>query len=132
MVTAKLTISRLATLSGIGVETVRYYQRIGLIVEPPKPEHGYRIYPEEIIRKLKFIQRAKQLGFTLAEIRELLKLDGADCEQTREIASHKLVSIRQKIIDLTTMGTALEDLLSSCESNTLSNCCPIIDILSKD
>jgi len=103
-----------------------------LINEPPKPEYGYRIYPQETVQKLKFIQRAKQLGFTLAEIRELLKLDGANCEQTREIASHKLASIQRKIIDLTAIGTALENLLLSCETNTLTNRCPIIDTLSKD
>lgn len=128
----KLTISRIARLADIGIETVRYYQRTGLIAEPLKPQSGYRIYPEETLRKLKFILRAKQLGFTLAEIKELLALDGNDCEQTQEIANHKLVAIKQKITDLNAIGTALEELLASCESNPASKCCPIIDILSKE
>ena len=132
MTKEKLTISKLAKLCGIGVETVRYYQRIGLIEEPVKPISGYRSYPGETARKLKFIQRAKELGFTLAEIKELLLLDGGDCQQTQEIASQKLKLIRQKIKYLQIMSATLEELLQSCESNPNTSACPIIDTLSKD
>ena len=80
-----LTISHLAKAAGIGVETIRYYQRIGLLDEPPKPASGYRVYNKSVVARLKFIQRAKELGFTLGEIKELLSLDSDACGQTREL-----------------------------------------------
>jgi len=127
-----LTISRVASLAGIGVETIRYYQRIGLIKEPPKPTNGYRVYDEKILARIKFIQRAKELGFTLAEIQELLSLDRSDCEQTRELAQHKQAIIQQKITDLQAMANVLDDLLQACQTNPAHNGCPIIDILSRE
>jgi len=132
MTEEKLTISKLAKLCGIGVETIRYYQRVGLIETPPKPVSGYREYPRESVRKLKFIQRAKELGFTLAEIKELLLLEGGDCRQTQGIASQKIMVIREKINYLQSMATTLEALLQSCRTNPGTSVCPIIDTLSKD
>ena len=89
-----LTISKVAKLAGIGVETVRYYQRIGLIDEPPKPPQGYREYPRATISRLNFIHRAKRLGFTLAEISDLLQLTDAECATTQQIAEHKINLIK--------------------------------------
>lgn len=127
-----LTISRVASLADIGVETIRYYQRIGLINEPPKPASGYRIYDKSILARLKFIQRAKELGFTLAEIQELLSLDSNACNQTRELAQRKQVIIQQKISDLQAMASVLDELLEACHNNPSHSGCPIIEILSRD
>ena len=127
-----LTISRLAREADVGVETIRYYQRIGLLEEPLKPAQGYRIYPIESLARLNFISRAKQLGFTLNEIKELLMLESSDCQQTQKIASQKLESIRQRIIDLTAMAGSLEQLVDACHEGESSNACPIINTLSKN
>ena len=125
-----LTISRVAKLSGLGIETLRYYQRIGLIDEPPKPQQGYRVYDPAILDRLAFIQRAKHLGFSLAEIHELLALDESACTQTREIAQHKLELIRQKITALQAMAHELEQLVDACQKDAAHKGCPIIKTLS--
>lgn len=125
-----LTISRVARLSGLGIETLRYYQRIGLIAEPPKPARGYRVYDAAILDTLRFIQRAKQLGFTLNEIKELLVLDAAACAETRDLAQSKIDLIHQKITDLQAMAQELEHLLDACRSNPAHTGCPIIKSLS--
>lgn len=127
-----LTISRLAEAAGIGVETIRYYQRIGLLSEPAKPASGYRVYAQSDIGRLQFIHRAKELGFTLAEIQELLSLDHTACAQTQDIARRKLALIQTKIADLQAMVTVLDALLQSCRANTSHTGCPIIETLSKD
>lgn len=126
----KLTISVVASRAGVGVETIRYYQRIGLIEEPEKPISGYRIYPEEAIAQLFFIQRAKQLGFTLSEISSLLGLSDGNCTETKELASKKLESINLKIKDLRSMACVLEQLIESCEDNPSHQGCPIIKTIS--
>lgn len=127
-----LTISQLARTAGTGVETIRYYQRIGLLDEPPKPASGYRLYNKSVVKRLKFIQRAKELGFTLAEIKELLSLDSSDCGQTQELAQRKIQTIQQKISDLQAMAAVLDELLTACHNNPSHAGCPIIDILSRD
>jgi len=127
----KLTISVVAKKAGVGVETVRYYQRIGLIQEPEKPITGYRIYPEEAITRLCFIQRAKQLGFTLSETSSLLGLGDGKCVETKELAHKKLESIKSKIKDLSSMAHALERLIESCEDNSEHKGCPIIKTISR-
>jgi MerR family mercuric resistance operon transcriptional regulator len=127
-----LTISRVAEAAGIGVETIRYYQRIGLLDEPAKPAGGYRVYDQAVIARLKFIQRAKELGFSLAEIQELLSLDASACDQTQDIASRKLQLIQTKISDLLAMASVLEELLQACRGNQSHAGCPIIKTLSQD
>jgi len=127
-----LTISQLARQAGIGVETVRYYERMGLISQPVKPEQGYRIYPEQTLLRLMFISRAKQLGFSLNEIKELLSLEEAACRQTREIANDKLTEVQQKIRDLQALAYRLESLMDACETNTQGHTCPIIDVLASE
>lgn len=126
-----LTISRLAREAGVGVETIRYYQRVGLLDEPPKPAQGYRVYPQQALGRLHFIARAKQLGFTLNEIKDLLLLDNADCRQTQDIASQKLESIRARISDLSAMAESLQQLIQTCQGAETAEACPIIDSLSK-
>ncbi len=125
-----LTISRLARLAGIGVETIRYYQRIGLLATPPRPAHGYRTYPADSLERLHFIARAKQLDFTLKEIAELLQLGPADCQTTRELAKHKREHIQRKIRDLQAMNEILDQLIACCETNRGDDC-PILASLSQ-
>jgi Hg(II)-responsive transcriptional regulator len=127
-----LTINITAKKAGIGVETIRYYQRIGLINKPEKPLAGYRVYSEKTVSRLRFIQRAKELGFSLAEISTLLALGDGRCMETKELAVHKLEIIKSKISDLQSMASTLEKLIQSCESNPDYQGCPIITALQKD
>ena len=90
--TKKLTISIIAKEIGVSVETIRYYERIGLISQPVKPESGYRIYDDEILKKLYFIKRAKKLGFSLNEISDILVIGSKGCKETKDIASLKLLN----------------------------------------
>ncbi len=127
-----LTIGQLAKSAGVGVETIRYYQREGLIVEPPKPPHGYRRYTADVHARLHFIQRAKGLGFTLAEIRNLLALGDGCCGQTQALAEHKLALIRDKQRDLAKMAAALEAALAACHDNPDDRSCPLVQALSDE
>jgi MerR family mercuric resistance operon transcriptional regulator len=121
-----LTIKTVAQRVGIGIETIRYYQRIGLIEQPEKPLSGYRVYSEETIARLFFIQRAKELGFSLAEISKLLALGDGSCKETKELAIHKLEIVNSKLHDLQAIAATLEKLIQSCESNSVNQTCPII------
>lgn len=126
----KATISVVAEKAGIGVETIRYYQRIGLIDGPEKPLSGYRVYPELTISRLRFIKRAKELGFNLSEISNLLVLGDGKCQETKELAAHKLEIIQSKIHDLESIETTLQKLIQSCEESPSNQGCPIIDAIS--
>lgn len=126
----ELTIGRLARLAGVGVETIRYYQREGLIKEPPKPSSGYRRYPAATLERLRFIQRAKTLGFSLAEIGELLELGDGCCERTQALAEHKLALVRAKQRDLAAMARALEAAIVACEHNPADAACPLVQSLT--
>ena len=125
-----LSIGQVAKLAGVHVETIRYYQRQGLLQTPPKPISGYRIYPTDSVDRLRFIQRAKALGFTLTEIGNLLSLEDNDCEQVQTLAQGKLKIIQQKIVDLQTMQKALETLLNDCQTHAENRRCPLISALS--
>ncbi|MEE9413110.1 MAG: MerR family DNA-binding protein [Methylococcales bacterium] len=127
----KLTISLVAKTAGIGVETIRYYQRIGLIEKPDKPVTGYCIYPVDTLLRLRFIQRAKQLGFSLSEISSLLVLGDGKCTETKQLASDKVNSIKSKIKDLQSISKTLEELVQCCEDNPSHQGCPIISAISK-
>ena len=127
----RLTISTAAKQAGVGVETIRYYQRIGLIQEPVKPVSGYRSYTNKDLQQLRFIQRAKLLGFSLSEIKTLLSLGEENCDQTKQLASSKLIDVKGKIKDLTAIADTLEKLVGSCESNGSSTACPIIEAISQ-
>ena len=126
-----LTISNTAKQAGVGIETIRYYQRIGLIAEPPKPPTGYRIYPAETVSRLLFIHRSKELGFSLSEIAILLTLGEEHCLETKNMASAKLDLIKHKIKDLQAMANTLEQLVHSCEANQTQTACPIINAIHK-
>lgn len=128
-----LTIGRLANEAGVNVETIRYYQRRGLMAEPGKPMNGQRRYPPAVVRRVRFIKRAQALGFTLLEIGSLLELDEAQaCTETRELATHKLQVIEAKLADLKAMRKALAALLRQCDTGLTEGCCPIIQALAAD
>lgn len=128
---AALTIGKLAKAAAVNVETIRYYQRRGLLEEPPRPLGGQRHYSAEQIKRVRFIKRAQALGFTLSEIGTLLALDAARvCHDTRALATHKLASIEQKIADLAIMQRVLNDLVRQCDSGDGGAECPIIDALT--
>ncbi|MGZ8935758.1 MAG: MerR family transcriptional regulator [Methylobacter sp.] len=126
-----LTINLTAKKAGVGIETIRYYQRIGLIDQPEKPLSGYRVYSEDTISRLRFIQRAKELGFSLAEISRLLALGDGSCLETKELAAHKLEIIKSKLQDLQSMASTLEKLIQSCEANPDHQGCPIITAIAQ-
>ncbi|HET9100647.1 MAG TPA: Hg(II)-responsive transcriptional regulator [Acidobacteriaceae bacterium] len=130
---ANLTIGTLAKEGGVNIETIRYYQRRGLLQEPPKPRGGIRRYPLESIKRIHFIKRAQHLGFTLEEIHGLLDLDERKaCRETRGMAAHKLELIEQKITDLSRMKKALARLVRACDVSSAGEPCPIIHLLADD
>lgn len=132
MIQKNFTIGALAKKAGVNVETIRFYQRRGLLVEPVKPFKGIRHYTEQDMQRVKFIKQGQKLGFSLDEVSELLSLeDGQHCQEAKEIAFRKLVQIRERIEGLRMMETALSNLVESCSNNTNSVSCPIIQALLK-
>lgn len=129
----KITIGRVAAAAGVSVETIRYYQRRGLLEEPAKPIGGYRLYPVEMVNRIYFIKRAQALGFTLGDVAGLLRLDNREaCATTRELAAQKVALIEEKLSQLQTMHDALAKLVRQCGKNLKSSACPIIEILQRD
>lgn len=126
-----LTIGKLAKRAGVTIETIRYYQRKGLLEEPRKPATGYRQYPKQAISRIRFIKRAQQTGFTLKEILELLTLDSGHCQDVQELATAKLTQIENQIQDLTRLQKVLQELVSGCVSNESGERCSLIDSLSQ-
>lgn len=130
MSTQGLTIGALARAAGVNVETIRFYQRRGLLTEPDKPLGGIRRYGEAEVARVLFIKAAQRIGFTLDEIAQLLQLDdGAHCSEARAIAEHKLADVRQRLNDLQRMEAALAQLVDRCASRRGQVSCPLIDAL---
>ena len=124
-----LTIGKLASESGVGVETLRYYEKEGLIPAPPRRASGYRQYPYDSIKRVKFILRAKDLGFTLSEIKELLSLRlhaRSNCTKVKAKAKQKLSEIQVKIESLSQMKEALDLLVKACDGKSDVGDCPIL------
>ena len=129
----ELSIGLLAGKAGVTVETIRYYQRRGLLLEPAKPDSGHRRYPPELVKRVRFIKRAQALGFTLDEIAGLLRLDEARaCLETRELAARKRELIEAKLADLSAMRKALSKLMQQCDAMGSVGACPIIHVLTTD
>ena len=127
-----LTIGKLAEQAGVNVETIRYYQRRGLLAEPKKPRGGYRRYSSDAAKRVRFIKRAQGLGFTLKEVTGLLRLDAAGaCAETRELAAHKLALIDEKLAELEAMRKGLAALVAKCARGG-HRPCPIIQVLVTD
>lgn len=129
----KLTIARLAQAAEVGVETVRFYQRSGLLAEPEKPATGYREYSDADVQRIRFIKRAQTLGFNLDNIADLLDLDGPQiCDVTHELALKKLHLVEEKIAALQSIRDALQGMVRQCESKHERGVCPIIQSLATD
>jgi MerR family copper efflux transcriptional regulator len=130
-----LTIGRLAKEADVGIETVRFYERQGLIAPPPRTESNYRVYPREEVSRLRFIKRAKALGFTLNEIKELLALSHDPLTTRADIKTRTLAKIDdvgRKILDLTRIKAALERLAAECDGQGPLEGCPILAALTSD
>lgn len=128
---ARMTIGRLAAAADVGVETIRYYQRRQLLPVPPKA--GVRRYSTGVLERIRFIRRSQTLGFTLEEIRELLRLEDIDARvQVRRIARARLAGVREKLAALQAMERVLEHLLMECESTSPYKPCPIIAALNSE
>jgi MerR family transcriptional regulator, mercuric resistance operon regulatory protein len=127
-----LTIGALARRGGVNVETVRYYQRRGLLAVPARPLGGIRRYSSESAQRLRFIKRAQQLGFTLAEVAELLTIaGGTSCSSKCEIGASRLADIERRIADLVSMRQALAGLVEGCQSGARDELpCPVIEALA--
>ena len=130
-----LTISKAARQAGVGVETVRFYERQRLIEQPPKPTgSGVRTYSPDLVTRIRFIKEAQQIGFSLREIRELLTLRAtasADCSDVREQAVAKLEEVRRKVDQLQQIGSALETLIAACPGCGGLQACSIMDALTQ-
>jgi len=124
-----MTIGTLARAAGVQVETVRYYQRRGLMRTPPKPAGAIRRYNGDDLARLRFIRRAKILGFSLRDISALLQLDEQSCDEVRRIAEQKLAEVRERMRGLESMAKTLETMIHQCESSD-QPVCPIIDSLT--
>lgn len=125
-----MKIGNVARQAGIGIETIRYYERQGLLDEPVRRPSGYRQYDESIIARLRFIRRAKGLGFTLSEIRELLSLwfeRDASCCEVRRRALSKITEIEERIVALQGMKRSLKKLITKCERRGSLSACPLLE-----
>jgi MerR family mercuric resistance operon transcriptional regulator len=131
---AGIQIGELSTRTGCNVETIRYYERIALLPAPARSAGRYRIYDIGDVRRLTFIRRARELGFTLDAVRALLALstkDGSNASgEVRQLAARHLAEVRSKIADLRAMERVLADAVRRCASGELPGC-PIIDTLSR-
>jgi MerR family transcriptional regulator, mercuric resistance operon regulatory protein len=129
---SSLTIGKLAKKTEVTIETIRHYQRMGLLAEPEKPDGGYRCYSGDAVVRIRFIKRAQQAGFTLKEIASLLSLDGAHCADVRQLAEQKCQQIDQQIKNLTALRQVLETLVKDCQQTVLTARCAILDAFSDD
>ena len=128
----RLTISRLARRGGVNLETVRYYERQGLLPKPPRTAAGYRLFPEDAARRLRFIKRAQELGFSLREIRDLLSLrvrPGTSRADIRARAQAKMLDVDRKIQSLQAIKKALRMLTDRCDGCGPIAACPILESL---
>ena len=129
-----LSIGQVARQAGIGVETIRFYEREGLLEEPPRRDSGYRQYPEQVIKQIHFIQRAKRLGFSLKEIAELLLLrvdSQTSCEEVKQRTEAKIAEVERKVIELQRMRQALLHIHSLCIGQGPTGRCPMLDALDQ-
>ena|SRR5437763_11850526 len=129
-----LTIGQVSKRTGVGVETLRYYEREGLVEEPPRRASGYRQYPDSVVKRIHFIKRAQQLGFSLKEIAELFALRVDPTTPARSVKQRteaKLADIERKIEELLRMKRALERLTHLCTGQGPISECPILDMLDQ-
>ncbi len=133
-VASPLTIGALSKHTGCNIETVRYYERIGIMPAPARTEGGHRLYSSDHLKRLFFIRRSRELGFSLEEIRGLLRLvDGGDytCGEVRDLTLQHADEVRRKIADLKRMERVLKGIASQCEGGQIPEC-PVVDALFGD
>ncbi len=129
-----LSIGQVARQAGVGVETIRFYEREGLLEEPPRLASGYRQYPEQVITRLHFIKRAQKLGFSLKEISELLLLrvgSQTSCEEVKQRTEAKIAEVERKLVELQRMRQALLQVASLCTGQGPTGHCPMLDALNQ-
>ena len=130
---AEIRIGDLSHRTGCNIETIRYYERVGLLPHPPRSPSRYRLYDGDDVRRLTFVRRSRELGFSLDEVRTLLALSANNgqetCAEVREIAAHHLEVVRAKIGDLKAMESVLSDAVRRCDAGEDPGC-PLIDSLS--
>lgn len=129
-----MTIGKLAQQAGVGIETIRFYEREGLIETPTRTASGYRQYSEDVVRRLQFIRRAKELGFTLNEIKELLSLRvnrSVTCATVKRKAEKKIADIDAKLRTLRSMKRALVELTKTCNADGALDECPILNAMDE-
>ena len=131
-----MTRSEVAERTGVNSETLRYYEERGLIPDPPRSASGYRLYDESYVRRLRFIGRAKQLGFTLEEIKSLLELRAgpdATCQDVKARAEEKVSEVQEKMADLRRIKSALASLVEMCDGGDgPTGACPILDAMQDE
>ena len=129
-----MRIGEVARKSAVGVETVRFYEQMGLLAQPPRPQTGgYRDYPPDSVRRIRFIRSAQQLGFSLVEVAELLELEGTgagQCADVRRRAQIKRSEVRAKIDDLERIGRALDILIEACPGSGPARTCSILEAIN--
>lgn len=129
---ATLTIGEVAARADVNVQTVRYYERRGLVPAPPRTRSGYRQFGPEAVARLRFIKRAQELGFSLEEIRELLALrvkHASACGAVEQRTRKKIVLVERKIAELRRVKQGLERLVASCQAREPTSDCPVIETL---
>ncbi|HEY7866909.1 MAG TPA: Hg(II)-responsive transcriptional regulator [Psychromonas sp.] len=125
------TIGRLAKLADVNIETIRFYERKGLLKQPIKPLTGYRQYDDQALSRIRFVKRAQEVGFTLGEIQSLLDIESNSCNEVQHLATEKLALTRQKIADLQRLEKTLQHLVIQCEITENKTHCPIVDSFNK-
>ena len=129
-----LSIGQVARRAGVGVETVRFYEREGLLEEPPRRTSGYRQYSEEVVKRIGFIKRAKELGFSLKEITELLllRVDAqTSCDEVKQRTEAKIAEVERKLVELQRMRQALLQVHSLCIGSGPTGRCPMLEALDQ-
>ena len=127
-----LTIGGVARKSGVNVETIRYYQRLELLEEPQRHPRGVRRYSEDAVARVRFIKRAQELGFSLAEIRRLMRLgDPQSCGEERALAAEKLALVESRLRDLERLRGVLKELIGRCDRRRGKVACPIVESLAR-
>jgi Hg(II)-responsive transcriptional regulator len=129
-----LSIGQVASAAGVNVQTLRYYERVGLMPDPKRSRSGYRMYTDDTVRMVTFVKRAQELGFTLREVKELLKLRTAGLQRrdaVRAAAQAKVEDIDARIADLNAIRAALSSLLTTCACQRTKPECPILEALEK-
>lgn len=126
-----ITIGGLSKRTGVNIETIRYYERIGVLPGAPRTNGGHRVYDEDHLKRLTFVRRSRELGFPLEEVRGLLRMvdgDGYSCDEVNALTLDHLADIRRKIADLKKLEKVLKDMAAQCEGGSVPDC-PIVDAL---